>query len=141
MKQYFLTRLIPALLLVVAHSVSATPGCDDFLSKLGDKPEFIEFQGCRQALDRQGQPYSARYQVTGADASEAERILGQQFGMPALQRACCIWESGQHSFRPDPTGMNYLISMDSGETLVTQRAAWPSIEHFYIQVDLFAEDP
>ena len=88
MIRLFLIRLIPALLLVIANSASADFGCDDFLSKLADKPSFVEFKGCKQALDRMGQPFSASYEVSGANASKAEQYLEKHFGISPIKLAC-----------------------------------------------------
>ncbi|AZZ75456.1 MULTISPECIES: DUF4952 domain-containing protein [unclassified Pseudomonas] len=143
MKRLLLIRLIPALLLVIASSASASAdfGCDDFLSKLADKPSFVEFKGCTQALDRMGQPFSASYEVSGANASKAEQYLEQHFGISPITRACCVWDSTQNGFRDPATGINYLISIGSEETEVRQRESWAKINRFTIQVDAYAEDP
>ena len=118
MKRLLLIRLIPALLLVIANSASADFGCDDFLSKLADKPSFVEF-----------------------NASKAEQYLEQHFGISPITRACCVWDSTQNGFRDPATGINYLISIGSEETEVRQRESWARINLFTIQVDAYAEDP
>lgn len=141
MKRLLLIRLIPALLLATANSASADFGCDDFLSKLADKPSYVEFKGCTQALDRMGQPFSASYEVSGANASKAEQFLEQHFGISPITRACCVWDSTQNGFRDPATGINYLISIGSEETEVRQRESWTRINRFTIQVDAYAEDP
>lgn len=134
-------RLLPVLLLIVVGCVKAETGCDDFLARLGNKPTFIEYQGCTQSIDRQGQPFSASYQVSGANASKAEKYLAQQFGLPPIKRVCCIWESTAHFYRDKQTHIGYFIGMASEETLINQRASWPTIDFFYISVDAYAEDP
>lgn len=141
MKRPTLFWLLAALLMVFAGSARAELACDDFLAKLGHKPGFVEFQGCERSVDRQGQPFSASYQVSGANASKAEQYLKQQFGQPALKRVCCIWESTAHFYRDKQTDIGYFIGMGSGETLVHDRKSWPAIDYFYISVDAYAEDP
>ncbi|WP_213936797.1 DUF4952 domain-containing protein [Pseudomonas sp. dw_612] len=141
MKHPSLLRLLAALLMIFASAAKAELACDDFLAKFGNKPAFIEFQGCEQSVDRQGQPFSASYQVSGANAAKAEKHLKQQFGLPALKRVCCIWESTAHFYRDKQTDIGYFIGMGSEETLVHDRKSWPSITHFYISVDAYAEDP
>ncbi|UZE14008.1 DUF4952 domain-containing protein [Pseudomonas sp. B21-053] len=141
MKRPSLLRLLAALLMLFANGAKAELQCDDFLAKLSDKPGFIEFQGCQQSVDRQGQPFSASYRVSGENASKAEKYLKQQFGQPALKRVCCIWESTAHFYRDKQTDIGYSITMGSGETLIHDRKSWPAIDYFYIGVDAYAEDP
>jgi hypothetical protein len=87
--------------------------------------------GCQQNRERQDQPFEARYEVDGKHAQRAEAYLRRAYGLPRLQRYCCMWDSTRHSARP-PHGLPYAMFMAT-ETPVRTRA-WPRIERF-VQVD------
>ncbi|WZB75365.1 DUF4952 domain-containing protein [Achromobacter insuavis] len=137
------TLLLPAVLLLPSAAALAqaapTPGCEDFLAALGDKPESIEYQGCRQELHGQGKPLVARYRLDGAAAVEVERYLRQRFDLQPLHYRCCGWEAPPQSWRDPRTGRDYLIVFASEETLVSSRARWDRIDNFHIRVELYTE--
>ena len=135
-------RWLPWLFLLRAGGAQAAPlACGDFLSRLGQKPPYLVYEGCQQNWERQDQPFEARYAVDGKHARQAEAYLRRAYGLPRLQRYCCMWDSTRHSWRDRRTGYAYAMFMATGETLVRTRADWPRIERFVIQVDAYAHDP
>jgi hypothetical protein len=139
-----LSKWLPWLLLLGAGGAQGAAGelaCGDFLSRPGDKPAYIVYQGCQQNRQRQGQPFEARYHVEGKHAQQAEAYLRRVYGLPQLKRYCCAWDSTPHSWRDRRTGYGYVLLMATGETLVKTRAAWPQIARFVVQVDGYAQDP
>lgn len=62
-----MNRLISLLFLIsfsmLASCAMAKTRCDDFLAKLSDKPDFVEYVECTQNNDEQGKPLIARYRV------------------------------------------------------------------------------
>lgn len=139
-----MNRLIRGLLLLALCTLpswaSAAPGCEDFLSKISDKPAFVEFLQCTQATDRQGRPFVAQYRITGADALKAERYMTQRFGLPPLKFYCCVWDSMPYFYRDKKTDLGYSFVMASEETPINQRESWPDIKFFYINVSLDTEE-
>ncbi|MBK5512542.1 DUF4952 domain-containing protein [Pseudomonas sp. TH15] len=140
-----MSRRISRLLLtgacLFAGCAMAEPRCTDFLAKLSDKTQFVEFVACTQDIDAQGKPFIARYRVKGTDALEAERYLNRRFGLPMLRYICCGWDSTFYSYRDKKTQHWYLLGMGSEETSVNTRETWPQIKYFYLQVSLATEDP
>lgn len=140
-----MSRRISRLLLtgacLFAGCAMAEPRRTDFLAKLSDKPQFVEFVACTQDIDAQGKPFIARYRVKGTDALEAERYLNRRFGLPVLRYICCGWDSTFYSYRDKKTQHWYLLGMGSEETSVNTRETWPQIKYFYLQVSLATEDP
>lgn len=140
-----MSRRISRLLLtgacLFAGCAMAEPRCTDFLAKLSDKPQFVEFVACTQDIDAQGKPFIARYRVKGTDALEAERYLNRRFGLPMLRYICCGWDSTFYFYRDKKNQHWYLLGMGSEETSVNTREAWPQIKYFYLQVSLATEDP
>jgi len=132
---------LATLLLCTAGSAQAGLACGDFLNQLGKKPAYLAYRGCEQQRERQDQPYSARYEVDGRHAQQAEAYLHRIYGMPLLKRYCCAWDSSLHSWRDKRTGIQYVLSMATEETLVRQRRDWPAITRFYVRVDAYAHDP
>ncbi len=133
--------LLAALLLPPAAQAQAapTPGCQDFLQALGDKPDFIEYQGCRLEMRAQGKPLVARYRVDGASAAQAESYLQRKFGIAPLRFQCCGWQTAPHFWRDPRTGHEYLIGFGSEETLYSSRSQWGRIENFHIRVERYTE--
>ena len=137
-----ITKLLPWLFLPGAGGAhGAELACGDFLSRLGQKPAYIVYLGCQQNRERQDQPFEARYEVAGKHARQAEAYLRQTYGLPRLQRYCCVWDSTPRSWRDRRTGYSYIFGMATGETPVRTRDAWPQIERFVVQVDGYAQDP
>lgn len=135
-------KWLPWLLLLGAGGAQAGAlTCGDFLSRLGRKPPYIVYQGCQQDMERQDQPFKASYHVDGRHARQAEAYLRRAYGLPKLQRYCCMWDSSQHSWRDRRSGYSYVMFMATAETPVRTRAAWPRIDRFVIQVDGYAQDP
>lgn len=135
--------MVMAILLAAAGQAQppAQLRCGDFLSELGKKPAYLLYKGCQQQPDRQDQPFSARYEVAGQHAQQAEAYLHRTYGMPLLKRYCCAWDSSLHSWRHKRTGIQYVLSMATEETLVRERTGWPAITRFYLNVDAYAHDP
>ena len=139
-------RLLCVALLLAAASGAAraqaapTPGCEDFLQALGGKPDYIEFQGCRQEFRAQGKPLVARYRLDGVHAAEAQEYLRQHFGMGPLRFRCCGWEAPAKSWRDPRTGHEYMIAFASEETLYSDRAQWNLIGSFHLRVELYTEE-
>ena len=137
-----LAKLLPWLCLLAAGGAQATElTCGDFLSRQGQKPAYIVYQGCQQNMARQDQPFEARYEIDGRHAQQAEAYLRRAYGLPRLKRYCCMWDSTRHSWRDRRTGYSYVMFMATEETPVRTRAAWPQIERFVVQVDGYAQDP
>ncbi len=136
-----LRKLLPLLLLLAAGTVKAELACGDLLAKLKDKPDYLAYQGCKQEMALQDQPFVARYRVEGKQARQAEAYLRRTYGLPELKRYCCMWDSTPHFWRDRRSGIGYLLVMASGETQVRTRVAWPQIEHFELEVSAYAQDP
>ena len=136
-----LAKFLPLLLLLAAGTAKAELACGDLLARLGQKPAFLVYQGCKPEMGLQDQPLVARYTVTGRNAQEAERHLRRRYGLPELKRYCCVWDSTPHSWRDRRTGVAYMLVMASGETLVRTRAGWPQIDFFEVSVKAYAHDP
>ena len=122
--------------------------CEDFLAKLGNKPEELEFAGCKKYHKLSLEVLEARYEVTGKDAGTVENFLQQKFHMSQLQFLCCGWEPlgrientkspGYGSFR-DSRGYKYEVTMFSQETLINHRQDWQNIPLFYVDITLYLE--
>ncbi|WP_215408893.1 DUF4952 domain-containing protein [Janthinobacterium sp. JC611] len=135
-------KLLPWLCLLAAGGAQAAElACGDFLSRQGQKPAYIVYQGCQQNMQRQDQPFEARYEIDGRHAQQAEAYLRRAYGLPRLKRYCCMWDSTRHSWRDRRTGYAYVMFMATEETPVRTRAAWPRIARFVVQVDGYATDP
>lgn len=134
-------KLLVLLAWLMAGPAKAELACGDFLAALKPKPDYLIYKGCQQQMDRQDQPYVARYRVDGSHALQAERYLRHNYGLPRLQRYCCMWDSTPHFWRDRRTGIGHVLVMASGETLVRTRAAWPTVEHFEVSVSAYAHDP
>lgn len=114
--------------------------CNDFLTALELKPDFVEFVECRFQQDKQGAPMTAFYHVSGSHALEAEKFAMDSFGMPPLRMICCYWGMGREAifYMDRQTGIHYYVNMHSEETVHGQREEWGQIE-FYITVDVYTE--
>jgi hypothetical protein len=110
------------------------------LAALHKKPKDLEFQGCKQRTDLQGEPWEASYRAAGAHAAGVESHLDKEFNTKKLQRTCCLWESAQNSYR-DKRGQLFVISMSTEETTVDSRSWWAKIPYFYVKVYRYREDP
>ena len=141
MRVSYFSWLLPLIFLLSSCSSVAEPVCTDFLEHLSEKPNFIEYLGCKQEVDKQGAPLTATYRVLGSNAAEAERYLQSSFGMKDLKRYCCYWDSAPHFFRDESSDIGYFISMASEETTTREREHWRKIEFFYINVSAYSEDP
>ncbi len=134
-------KLLPWLLLLAAGTAKAEPACGDLLARLGQKPDYLVYQGCKQEVGLQDQPHVARYKVSGRNAQKAERYLQRHYGLPELKRYCCAWDSTLHSWRDRRTGYAYMLVMASGETLVRTRADWGQIDFFEVSLKQYVHDP
>lgn len=136
-----LAKFLPWLLLLAAGMAKAELACGDLLAGLGQKPDYLEYQGCEREVGLQDRPLVARYRVAGRHAHKAERYLQRLYGLPELKRYCCAWDSTLHSWRDRRTGVAYMLVMASGETLVRRRADWPQIAFFEVSLKAYAHDP
>ncbi|CEL29018.1 MAG: DUF4952 domain-containing protein [Pseudomonas sp.] len=139
-----MNRLISLLFLIsfsmLASCAMAKPRCDDFLAKLSDKPDFVEYVECTQNNDEQGKPLIARYRVKGSDALEAEKYMNQTFNLPMLRFICCGWDSTFYSYHDKKNQRWYLLGMGSEETPVNKRNSWSEIKFFNITVSINTEE-
>lgn len=123
----------------VAICARAEAACADFLQQMHKKPKELIYVGCKQLRRIQGEPLEASYRVKGSAAADVEQVLIRNFGVKKLQRNCCLWETTQNAYRDDRMG-NFVISMATGETLVSSASGWARIPYFYVKVDRY-EDP
>jgi hypothetical protein len=129
--------LLLAVFLAVLRAGSL---CDDSLEALHQKPGNLEFLGCKQRTDLQGEPWQASYRVAGARAAEVESHLAKAFKIKKLHRTCCVWESVNNSYR-DKQDRLYAISMSTEETTIGNRKQWKEIPYFYVTVNRYRDDP
>jgi hypothetical protein len=93
MQHSVLGKLRPPLLLAVFLFVPGVgSSCDDSLEALHQKPENLEFLGCKQRTDLQGEPWEASYRVAGSHAAAVESQLAKVFKIKKLRRTCCVWD-------------------------------------------------
>lgn len=134
-----LTPLCLILSACVTAKATSAPACGDFLDKQGDKPAYIEYQGCHAEYEGQGKPLVARYRLDGTHAAEAEDFLRRRYGIQPLRFVCCGWESTPHSWVDDGHAWNLVFA--SEETLLSARAQWSRIPTFHIRVEQYTEEP
>ena len=137
-----LAVLLTPLCLILSACVTAkatSAPCGDFLDKQGDKPAYIEYQGCHAEYEGQGKPLVARYRLDGTHAAEAEDFLRRRYGIQPLRFVCCGWESTPHSWVDDGHAWNLVFA--SEETLLSARAQWSRIPTFHIRVEQYTEEP
>ena len=85
-----LAALLTPLCLILSACVTAkatsAPACGDFLDKQGDKPAYIEYQGCHSEYEGQGKPLVARYRLDGTHAPKPRTsCAGATDQTPALR--------------------------------------------------------
>lgn len=119
---------------------AADAQCGDLLDSLHKKPAHVEYLGCKERPDLQGQPFEAKYRVKGSDAAEAEAYLLKAFRIKKLARTCCVWESVNNSYH-DARKRPFTITMSTEETTVDKREQWGKVDYFYIVVDLYRDEP
>jgi len=134
--------LLGAVLAIgIACSTSSQPGaCADLQTLLQRKPNSLHFLGCSQRSDLQGAPFEGKYRTEGKHAAEVEEYLVNVFKIKELRRTCCVWESADNSYR-DSHKRPVVISMSTEETAIDERSQWPRIDHFYVTIDLFRDEP
>jgi hypothetical protein len=118
--------------------------CGDLLLRLEQKPQRLNFLGCR--FDR---VYGLRalvgeYRVEGRYAALIEHYFVEVANMPILRFACCGWDSigtGRRDGWLKDGAISYQISMTSGETVLNRREDWPRIAWFQVTVVRYLEDP
>jgi hypothetical protein len=132
--------------------------CADFLALLRRVPAGLEFVDCQYVSvnQRDSAAMQANYRVRGTQAAAVEAYLVNTSGMPPLRFICCGWDSAPRHprtqrgygvyrlpthMRPSADVTQLHISMSSGETLVNQRAAWPSLEYFQVRALLYIQPP
>jgi Domian of unknown function (DUF4952) len=137
LRPYF---VLATALLAAPFLLAADSSCDDFLSMMEKKPKDLEFIGCKQRTDLQGEPFEATYRVAGTRAAQVETYLVREFKVKRLRRTCCVWESVQNSYR-DKQGRLFIISMSTDETTIGARTRWARIPYFHVTVARYREDP
>jgi hypothetical protein len=118
---------------------AASAACGDLLAEAKRKPAGLVFVGCMALPGRQGRPLRATYRVAGKQAVAVEATLNRTAGLAPLRRFCCQWDGPAGSFT-DAAGRSHMISMASGETMVTDRRQWRAIPVFTVIVDRFTEE-
>jgi hypothetical protein len=126
------------ILTLLACAQGRTVRCGDFLSSAGHKPDTLEFIGCEEGVGFGLALLRARYQVRGSDAASVEEYLVRLAGIQPLRFHCCGWEAGGGPGGFDIRGNVYTVWMTSGETLEKE---WGLIPWFYVDVELYLEDP
>lgn len=131
-----------------AEITSKEPSCQDFLANLNKKPKNLEFIECKKIVQHGDPALESNYRVKGANAIAVEAYFVKTAHMPELRNICCGWESlpknpkSKQPYGVYELGQNtYLISMDSGETLVSQRSRWGNIPYFNVTVILYFDTP
>ncbi len=127
---------------------TTVPVCSDFLAKLGQKPKNLEFVGCKRVRLFGVAALQSDYRVKGAYAGPVESHFVKTAGMPRLRFICCGWESVPLDVRAQRTyGLytsgerSYAVSMVSGQTLINQRSALHTVDHFNVTVVLYLTQP
>ena len=105
--------------------------CGDFLDKQGDKPAYIEYQGCHAEYEGQGKPLVARYRLDGTHAAEAEDFCAGATASSLCALCAAAGESTPHSWVDDGHAWNLVFA--SEETLLSARAQWSRIPTFHIR--------
>ncbi len=118
----------------------AGQSCEDLLNADHNRPAVLEYRGCRQRRDLQGEPFEAKYRVRGRNAAQVETYLIRSFQVKEVVRTCCVWESTQNSYR-DKEDRLFSITITTGENTVTNKADWPKISWFFVIVQRFRADP
>jgi hypothetical protein len=126
-------------------TVRAAPACNDFLLALSKKPANLEFVKCEPGSRFQLRALVATYRVKGNHASEIEAYLVRHSGMAKLRFYCCGWEPNTRQSPPEGKlniglKQQYDVSMESEETLISERSRWSGIQWFYVSVTLLLED-
>lgn len=136
------------LLLSIPRLLQAEPQCGDFLSRIGKKPQDLQFISCKKTKEQQLNALQAIYRVPGSKAVEVEKGLVKNFQMPKLRFVCCGWESSSNSPHPSREGSfrdsernPYWVRMHSEETIAHKRANWSKISYFIVTVTLPLEEP
>jgi hypothetical protein len=132
--------MLLALLAVFAPVASAQLPCDDFLAALHKKPNYLEFLGCKERTDLQGQPLQASYRVAGSHAADVESSLAKELGIKRLRRTCCVWESINNSYRSAQARL-FVVSISTEETPIDSRDRWAEIPYFNVEVKQYREAP
>lgn len=110
--------------------------CSDVLAGIGRKPDRLEFVKCEKS---EGQVlFRAHYRVPGASAASVEDFFMNAFGMGPLNTTCCLWEPKAGKQGQIDLGNNVflIISMNSGETTITDRTDWNKIPFFSVEVEI-----
>jgi Domian of unknown function (DUF4952) len=126
----------------------APPACADFLAKLGQKPKALEFVGCKRVRLFGVAALQSDYRVKGTFAGPVESHFVKTAGMPRLRFICCGWESvpldvlAQRTYGLYVAGdRSYAVSMVSSQTLINQRSALHTVDHFNVTVVLYLAQP
>ena len=73
------------------------------------------------------------------NAIKAETYLHRKVGLRRLKLVCCQWEAPPAQFR-DNSGRELILTMESGETIVTSRRRWSGIRVFEVTVSADTEE-
>lgn len=124
------------------------PACQDFLENINKKPKNLDFIECKKTVLHGDPALESKYRVKGSNALEVEAYFVKTAHMPVLRNICCGWESlPENPATKHPYGIyksdenTYIVSMDSGETLITQRSNWYKIPYFNVTVILYLDSP
>lgn len=126
-------------------SVQASPACGDFLLALARKPPNLAFIECGQGRKSQLRVLIATYRVRGVHASQVENYFNRNAKMAKLRFYCCGWEPDVRRTPPEGQLRNhqkveYEMTMESEETIISVRKNWNRIQWFYVSVTLFLEE-
>jgi Domian of unknown function (DUF4952) len=117
------------------------PPCGDLLAGLGVRNDRLTLRGCEDETRAQYRARVARYDVAGSDAAAIESLLVKAVQLETLRFACCGWESVPTSGQVrGADGFLRLVSMGSGESLVTDRSRWAEIPTFVVTVELVLDE-
>ena len=119
--------------------------CSDFLADWELKPDTLRFETCKTVRRLPGRGIVATYRLRGADAAAMETFLRDRFGMAPLRFECCGWVPrrerngdrypGAGTFTHN--GAQFDITLQSMETVVTERAQWSTIPTFHVRVETY----
>ncbi len=117
------------------------PACGDLLGGLGVRDERLVLRDCVDETQAQYRSRVARYDVRGSDAAAIETLLVTAVGLERLRFVCCGWESLPTSGQVRGTdGFLRLVSMGSGESLLSDRSRWADIPTFVVTVELVLDE-
>ena len=137
-----LAALLTPLCLILSACVTAkatsAPACGDFLDKQGDKPAYIEYQGCHRNTKGRA---SRWWRVTGWTEPTRPKPRTSCAGATGSNPCTSCAAAGNRRRIPVDEGHAWNLVFGSEETLVSAREQWPRIPSFHIRVEQYTEDP